>query len=128
MSFLSVYFNKLFLTGAVLLFFIGFLTLLLHRNLIKKSIGLGIMDSSIYLMLTSFGYVSGKTAPIVADVTAPVSAAVYGNPVPTGLVLTGIVVSVSVTAFFLALTIRLYGIYHTLDLDEILAAAKKGEN
>jgi len=128
MSLISVYYNKLFLTGAVILFVIGFLSLLLHRNLIKKSIGLGIMDSSIYLILTGFGYVEGKAAPIVADVSQPVSSAVYGNPVPTGLVLTGIVVSVSVTAFFLALTVRLYEKYHTLDLDRIFAEAKKGEN
>ena len=128
MTGIAVYYNNLFFTGAVLLFFIGFLTLLLHRNLIKKIVGLGIIDSSIYLLLTSFGYVQGKLAPIAADVTEPVSAAVYGNPVPTGLVLTGIVVSVSVTAYLLALTVRLYKLYHTLDLDEILAAAKKGEN
>ena len=128
MTFISTYFNNLFETGAAILFVIGFLTLLLHKNLIKKIVGLGIMDSSIYLMLTSTGYVYGKVDPIVEDVTEPVSALVYGNPVPTGLVLTGIVVSVSVTAFLLALTVRLYKIYGTLNLDEILAAAKKGDN
>lgn len=128
MNGIAVYYNNLFYTGAVILFVIGFLTLLLHRNLIKKTIGLGIMDSSIYLFLTSTGYINGRVDPIVEDVTEEVSALVYGNPLPTGLVLTGIVVSVSVTAFLLALIVRLYGIYHTLDLDEILAAAKKGDN
>jgi len=128
MSGIAVYYNKLFFTGAVILFVIGFLTLLLHRNLIKKTVGLGIMDSSIYLILTSLGYIEGRVAPIVADVTEEVSSSVYGNPLPTGLVLTGIVVSVSVTAFLLALIVRLYGEYHSLDLDEILAAAKKGDN
>ena len=49
----------------------------------------------------------------------------YINPVPSGLVLTGIVVSVSVTALMLSLTIRLYRRYHTLDLDEISARLKK---
>jgi len=34
-------------------------------------------------------------------------------------VLTGIVVSVSVTAVMLALTVRLYRRYHSLDIDEI---------
>ena len=128
MTLLSTCFNDLFETGAAILFVIGFLTLLLHKNLIKKTIGLGIMDSAVYLMLTSTGYVYGKVDPIVEDVTEPVSSLVYGNPVPTGLVLTGIVVSVSVTAFLLALTVRLYKIYGTLNLDEILAAAKKGDN
>ena len=49
----------------------------------------------------------------------------YINPIPSGLVLTGIVVSVSVTALMLALTIRLYRRYHTLDLDEISTRLKK---
>lgn len=41
--------------------------------------------------------------------------------------LTGIVVSVSVTALMLALTIRLYRKYHSLDLDEILIRMQKEE-
>ena len=48
----------------------------------------------------------------------------YINPVPAGLVLTGIVVSVSVTAIMLALTVRLYRRYHTLQLDEIYEMSK----
>lgn len=122
------HFDNLFHTGAAVIFVIGFLTLLLHGNLIKKIIGLGIMDSAIYLMLTGTGYVYGKSGPIVEDVSKPVSSFFYGNPVPSGLVLTGILVSVSVTAILLALTVRLYKIYGTLDLDRILAAAKKGDN
>ncbi|MBQ4046176.1 MAG: NADH-quinone oxidoreductase subunit K, partial [Lachnospiraceae bacterium] len=46
------------------------------------------------------------------------------NPVPAGLVLTGIVVSVSVTAIMLSLTIRLYKRYHTLNLDDIYELSK----
>ena len=49
----------------------------------------------------------------------------YINPIPSGLVLTGIVVSVSVSALMLSLTIRLYKRYHTLDLDEISARLKR---
>ena len=49
----------------------------------------------------------------------------FRSPVPSGLVLTGIVVSVSVTALMLSLTIRLYRRYHTLDLDEITMRLKK---
>ncbi|MBQ7150978.1 MAG: NADH-quinone oxidoreductase subunit K [Synergistaceae bacterium] len=48
------------------------------------------------------------------------SSALYVNPVPAGLVLTGIVVSVSVTAFALALTLKLYESYGTLNIDEAL--------
>ncbi len=52
----------------------------------------------------------------------------YINPIPAGLVLTGIVVSVSVTALMLALTVRLYRQYHTLDIDEITALPEGGGN
>ena len=43
----------------------------------------------------------------------------YINPIPAGLVLTGIVVSVSVSALMLSLTIRIYKKYHTLDMDAL---------
>lgn len=108
---------------AVILFGIGFSNLLLQKNLIKKIIGLNIMDTAIYLFLAEKGYIAGRVAPIVADGVQEVEA--YINPIPSGLVLTGIVVSVSVTAIMLSLTIRLYRRYHTLDLDEISMRLKK---
>ena len=102
---------------AMALFVIGFGNLLLQSNLIKKIIGLNIMDTAVYLFLAEKGYISGRVAPIVTDGVQSVEA--YINPVPSVLVLTGIVVSVSVSALMLSLTIRLYQRYHTLDLDEI---------
>lgn len=111
--------------AAVILFGVGFTTLLLHRNMIKKIIGLNIMDTAVYLFLAAMGYIDGRIAPIVEDGITDVS--VYINPIPSGLVLTGIVVSVSVTALMLSLTVRLYRKYHTLDLDEILIKMMKEE-
>jgi len=110
---------------AMLLFGIGFSNLLLQKNLIKKIIGLNIMDTATYLFLAEKGYIEGRAAPIVVDNITSVDA--YINPVPSGLVLTGIVVSVSVTALMLSLAIRLYRRYHTLDLDEISALVQKEE-
>lgn len=108
---------------AMILFVIGFGNLLLQSNLIKKIIGLNIMDTAVYLFLAEKGYITGRVAPIIKDGIQSVEA--YINPVPSGLVLTGIVVSVSVTALMLSLTIRLYQRYHTLDLDEISLQLKK---
>ncbi len=108
---------------AMILFGIGFANLLFQKNLIKKIIGLNIMDSSIYLFLAEKGYIEGRLAPIVVNGIQDVDT--YINPIPSGLVLTGIVVSVSVTALMLSLTVRLYRRYHTLDLDEISARLKK---
>ena len=108
---------------AMLLFGIGFANLLFQKNLIKKIIGFNIMDTAIYLFLAEKGYIAGRMPPIVVDGVQEVTA--YINPIPSGLVLTGIVVSVSVSALMLSLTIRLYKRYQTLDLDEISARLRK---
>ena len=91
---------------AVLLFVIGFCMLLFSRNLIKKVIGLDIMDSGVFLLLADRGYIAGRTAPIIVDGVTDMSR--YVNPIPAGLVLTGIVVSVSVSAVMLSLTVRIW--------------------
>ena len=103
--------------AAVVLFGIGFTDLFLHKNLIKKIIGLNIMDTAVYLFLAVKGYISGLKAPIIENGVQSTEA--YINPIPSGLVLTGIVVSVSVSALMLALTVALYERYHTLGLDMI---------
>ena len=108
---------------SVILFIIGFSNLLLHKNMIKKIIGLNIMDTASYMLLATQGYIKGLKAPIITDGVTDASA--YINPIPSGLVLTGIVVSVSVTALMLSMTIRMYREYHTLDLDLILMQVRK---
>ena len=111
--------------AALMLFGVGFTTLLLNRNMVKKIIGFSMMDSAIYLFLASYGYIRGRVAPIINDVNAPIEVETFVNPLPAGLVLTGIVVSVSVTAIMLALTVRLYRRYNTLDIDEIAQLARE---
>lgn len=110
---------------AVILFVIGFANLLLQKNLIKKIIGLNFMDTATYLFLAEKGFIQGRMAPIIAGGVQ--DASLYINPIPSGLVLTGIVVSVSVTALMLSLTIRLYQRYHTLNMDEISTILQKEE-
>ena len=108
---------------AMVLFGIGFTNLLFQKNLIKKIIGFDIMDTAIYLFLAEKGYIAGRLAPIYNGATMDPSA--YINPIPSGLVLTGIVVSVSVSALMLSLTVKLYKRYRTLDLDEISTRLRK---
>ena len=110
---------------SMLVFGIGFTALLLQNNLIKKVIALNLMDTGTYLFLAAKGYVAGRAAPIITD--GVLRAEAYVNPVPAGLVLTGIVVSVSMTAFLLALTVRLFLRYRTLNFDEIIRLSKKEE-
>ena len=103
--------------AAVILFGIGFTLLLVDRNLIKKIIGFSMTDSGMYLYLAAKGYITGRKAPIVVNGVTEMEA--YINPIPAGLVLTGIVVSVASSAVMLALTVRLYHRYGTLNIDEI---------
>ncbi len=116
-------FYNIYSVASVILFSVGFTALMLHRNMIKKIIGFNIMDTAVYLFLASKGYIEGRKAPIIVDNVRRVEA--YINPIPAGLVLTGIVVSVSVTALMLSITIRLYNRYHTLDIDEISLRSRR---
>ena len=113
--------------ASVLIFGIGLALLLLNKNMVKKLIGFDLMDAATFLFLTAKGYIGGgnRIAPIIEN--GVTSYDYYINPVPTGLVLTGIVVGVSVTAFALALIYRLYKEFHTLNLDEIAIMIRKEE-
>ena len=112
-----------FAITAVILFVTGFVNVMLHPNLIRKVVAFNIMDSAAFLLLASRGMIAGRTAAILTDGGANTS--LYVNPIPAGLVLTGIVVSVSVSAFSLALIQRIYGAYGTVDMRELLEAMKK---
>lgn len=109
---------------SMVLFAIGFAMLVFSRNIMKKILGLNIVDTGVYLFLASMGYIEGKLTPIV-PATGEVNALDYINPIPQGLVLTGIVVSVSFSALMLALTVRLYKKYRTLNLDKIYEMCRK---
>lgn len=101
---------------AVILFVIGVLTVLTRSNLFKKLLGINIMESAVFILFIAAGNIRGGTDPIL-DTSKP--EAVYINPLPSALMLTGIVVSVSVTAFALSLIIRLYREYGTADARQI---------
>lgn len=102
--------------GAAVLFAIGAFIVLTRRNLLRKLIGINIMESAIFLMFVAAGNLRGRVVPIVDPTKASMG---YINPLTSALMLTGIVVSVSVTAFSLALIVRLYHFYGTIDVDGI---------
>lgn len=117
---MTVFLNKLVINYpyvfAVVLFVIGVLIVLTRDNLFKKLIGINIMESSIFIVFIAAGNIRGGAVPILNE-AHPES--VYINPLPSALMLTGIVVSVSVTAFALALIIRLYKSYGTVNARRI---------
>lgn len=101
---------------AVILFGIGVLTVLTKDNLFKKLLGINIVESSIFIVFIAAGNIRGGAVPILDNAKVD---SVYINPLPSALMLTGIVVSVSVTAFALALILRLYRTYGTTSAKEI---------
>ena len=49
--------------AAIILFGIGFTSLMLHKNMIKKIIGFNMMDSAIFLFLAAKRHLDGRPAP-----------------------------------------------------------------
>ena len=101
---------------AVFLIVAGTYIVVARSNLLKKLIGLGILQTSVYLLYIAPGKLLGGTAPIVAEGFAR-----YSNPLPHVLILTAIVVGVATLALGLALAVRIRETYGTIEEDEILA-------
>ena len=103
------YFVTIFLLVA------GLFIVIARGNLIKKLVGLGIFQTSVYLLYIAPGKLIGGTAPILSDAFK-----VYSNPIPHVLILTAIVVGVATLALGLALVVRIREAYGTIEEDDIL--------
>ncbi|MBE0546851.1 MAG: cation:proton antiporter subunit C [Rubrivivax sp.] len=103
------YFVTMFLLVA------GLFVVIARGNLIKKLVGLGVFQTSVYLLYIAPGKLVGGTAPIISDAFT-----VYSNPLPHVLILTAIVVGVATLALGLALVVRIREAYGTIEEDEIL--------
>jgi multicomponent Na+:H+ antiporter subunit C len=98
----------------IFLMMTGFYTLITRSNLIKKLIGLGVFQVSVFMLYISMGKVEGGTAPILTE-----GVFLYSNPLPHVLILTAIVVGIATLAVGLALTVRIQEAYGTIEEDEI---------
>jgi len=107
----------------IALMMIGFYAMIAKENLIKKVLGMNIFQTGVILLYVSISKVSGGTVPIIWD-----KAEIYDNPLPHVLMLTAIVVSVSTTAVALALIIRIYKSYGTIEDDQIVEINRDGGN
>ena len=99
---------------AVLLM-IGFYAVIARPNMVKKLLGLGIFQAAVFLLYITMDKVEGGTAPIIQK---GVTDAIYSNPLPQVLILTAIVVGISTTALGLALVVRIYEAYGSIEEDE----------
>jgi multicomponent Na+:H+ antiporter subunit C len=94
----------------------GLFIVIARGNLIKKLIGLGIFQTSVYLLYIGPAKLLAGTAPILAS-----GYSVYSNPLPHVLILTAIVVGVATLALGLALVVRIREAYGSIEEDEVLA-------
>jgi multicomponent Na+:H+ antiporter subunit C len=99
----------------IFLMIAGLFIVVARGNLIKKLVGLGIFQTSVYLLYIAPGKLVGGTAPILSDAFT-----VYSNPLPHVLILTAIVVGVATLALGLALVVRIREAYDSIEEDEIL--------
>jgi multicomponent Na+:H+ antiporter subunit C len=113
--FLSRY--EYWMTGVLLL--IGFHAMITKRNLVKKLIGLNVLQSAIILFFISLSLKPGGSVPITPH-HAGAGSQMYMSPLPHVLMLTAIVVMVSTSGVAFALVIRIFRRYGTLDESQLL--------
>lgn len=83
------------------LFAIGLYGVLAYSHLLRKILAINVMGNAVLLFLVALGRIGPQQT----------------NPVPHAMVLTGIVITVSATAFALALARRLHREVGAVDLD-----------
>lgn len=107
----------------IVLMMVGLYAMIAKNNLIKKLVGMNIFQTAIIFFFISIAYKKGATLPIIENAhghSAPaINAAHYMNPLPHVLMLTAIVVSVATFGVALALAVKTYRRYQTLEEDEI---------
>jgi multicomponent Na+:H+ antiporter subunit C len=101
----------------IVIMMVGMYIVIARDNLVKKVMGLNILQVSAIMFYIAIGKVHGGTAPIIPEgASEPVT---YSNPLPHVLMLTAIVVGVATTALALALVVRIHEEYGTEEEDEL---------
>lgn len=100
--------------AAMLLVAIGLYGVIASPNFVKKIVALNVFQVGIFLFFISSGYVEGGAPPVAGH-----GSETLVSPLPHVLILTAIVVGVSLTAVGLALVVRIYAEYGSLDEDAI---------
>jgi multicomponent Na+:H+ antiporter subunit C len=111
------YWVTIFLMGS------GIYVVAARSNMIKTLVGLGIFQTSVYLLYLTPGKVIGATAPIIDPDYVN-----YSNPLPHVLILTAIVVGVATLALGLAIVVRIHEAFRTIEEDEIVAIVEREDN
>jgi len=98
----------------------GLYAIIAKRHVIKKIIGVAIVEYAINLFLILIGYRMDGIAPIQAEgMTSAEFAKMAVDPLPQALVLTSIVIGLGTLALMASQAIKLYEKYKTFDMSEI---------
>jgi multicomponent Na+:H+ antiporter subunit C len=108
----------------IVLLIIGLWGMLFKKNLVKKLIGMNILQSSIIIFYVASASKYKATVPVIDPRLGAIIPDHYINPLPHTLMLTAIVVSVATTGVALALLITIYKRYKTLNENELLERMK----
>lgn len=103
--------------ASLFLIFFGIFAMTSARHLLRKVIGMVIMQTSVILFFISLAFKHGASLPVLpySAKTAPAAAEAFANPLPHALMLTAIVVGVSLLGAALALCLMIYKVHHSLE-------------
>lgn len=97
---------------------LGLAGIVVCNNYMKKLICMNIMQVAVIFFFLCLGQKDGGTIPVAMSTL--IKAADYINPLPHGLMLTAIVVSLGTTGVGLALLTRIWERYGTIEEDELI--------
>ena len=107
----------------MILFFLGIYGMVLAKNYMKKLMAMNVMQVAVIYFYLCFAQKDGAMVPVLDGITNNPNA--YINPLPHGLMLTAIVVSLGTTGVGLALLMKIKDLYGTIEEDEI--TGKRGK-
>ena len=110
-------------TLVMILFFLGVYGMVLSKNYMKKLMAMNVMQVAVIYFYLCFAQKDGAMIPIQNGITTDPS--MYINPLPHGLMLTSIVVSLGTTGVAIALLMRIKEIYGSVEEVEVLRRASK---
>lgn len=107
----------------MILFFLGIYGMVLAKNYMKKVMAMNVMQVAVIYFYLCFAQKDGAMVPVLDGITNNPNG--YINPLPHGLMLTAIVVSLGTTGVALALLMRIKEIYGSVEEVEVLRRASK---
>jgi len=109
--------------ASIVVICVGMYGILFKKNLLKKLIGLSILQAGIIQIWVCLSSKWGATVPVKAQGLSTDVAANYLSPLPHCLMLTAIVVGIATMGVAFALLMAIHKRYGTLDESEILSKA-----